>query len=59
MTAQAAAQAGQIEAMRSQQEAMLRAAGLDPTGMSMSPSTTGTATSTVMSLGGGVGLPVQ
>lgn len=59
VTAQAAAQAGQIEAMRSQQAAMLRAAGLDPTGMSMAPATTGTATSTVMSLGGGVGLTGQ
>ena len=59
VTAQAAAQAGQVEAMREQQAAMLRAAGLDPTGMSMSPATTGTATSTVMSLGGSVGLPVQ
>jgi hypothetical protein len=56
VSAQAAVQVGQIEAMKGQQAAMMRAAGLDPTSYGMSPSTTGNATNTVNSLGGFTGL---
>ena len=59
VSAQAAVQVGQIEAMKSQQNAMLRAAGLDPTATALSPGTTGVATGTVNSLGGFTGLPTQ
>lgn len=56
VTAQAAIQYGQIEAMKSQQAAMLRSAGFNPSAYTQSPGVTGQATSTVNQLGGFTGL---